>query len=57
MGFAAAIAGICCVFISIAVIITQCIVRRRNRMKELRAKKELADLEGVEVAGESSAAE
>ena len=56
MGFAAAIAGVCCVLISVGVILTQCVVRRRNRMKELKAKKEIAELEGVDVEKEESSA-
>ena len=37
MGTAAAIAGVCCVLITIGIIFTQCIVRRRKRKKELKA--------------------
>ncbi len=55
MGTAAAIAGICCVLITIGIIFTQCIVRRRKRKKEAKAQKELAELEGIELEGSSDA--
>lgn len=47
---AAALAGICCVLISCGVIMTQCVVRRRKRMKELKAKKDMAEMEGVDMS-------
>ena len=53
MGVAGAIAGICCVLICFGVICTQCIVRRRKRQKELKAQKDKAEMEGIEMENES----
>ena len=47
MALAGGIAGACCVTITIAVVFAQCIIRRRQRRKELKAQKELAELEGL----------
>ena len=49
MGVAGAIAGGCCILICAGVLCTQCIVRRRKRQKELKAAKELAEQEGIEM--------
>ena len=51
---AAGIAGGCCILICIGTITAQCVVRRRKRMKELKAQKDLAELEGMEMAEVSS---
>ena len=57
MGVAGAIAGGCCVLICAGVLCTQCIVRRRKRQKELKAAKELAEQEGIEMEKSQDSAE
>ena len=47
MGLAAGIAGGCCVVITIAIVVSQCLIRRRKRKKEQKAQLEMADMEGL----------
>ena len=54
MGVAGGIAGGCCVLIALGVISTQCIVKRRKRMVEMKQQKELAEMEGIEMDSGSS---
>lgn len=55
LAVAASLAGACCVVISCAVIVTQCVVRRRKRMRELKARKAMAEMEGVDMSVASDA--
>ena len=47
MGVAAAIAAGCCFTITICIVFAQCIIIRRQRKRELKTMKELAEMEGL----------
>ena len=53
MGFVGGIAGGCCVIITIAIVVSQCLIRRRKRKREEKAKLELQDMEGISNADQS----
>ena len=55
MGLAAGIAGGCCVLITIAIVVSQCMIRRRKRKRELKAQRDMADMEGINMDNSESA--
>ena len=53
MGVAGGLAAACCILIAFGVVFSQCIIRRRKRKAEMKARKQLAEMEGVNVSKSS----
>ena len=54
MGLAGGLAAACCIIICFAVVCSQCIQRRRKRKAELKARKQLAEMEGINMSKSSN---
>ena len=54
MGLAGGLAATCCILIAFGVVFSQCIQRRRKRKAELKARKQLAEMEGINMSKSSN---
>ena len=54
MGLAGGLAAACCIVISFGIVFAQCIQRRRKRKAELKARKQLAEMEGINMSKSSN---